>query len=248
TKAVLTLSKTDLHATELKLAVDDNGQARELRFVETSFELRVPTAVAPAVFEPEPVLLPAANTGGNGNVKEPVNPSLPLAVSPAAPAASSVLEVEILRQLDQAGALYGEQLSLNRTPQGHLVIQGIVDSAKRKAELRRSIAPFLSNPVVHFEVETAEEAAARQARQSGSSVSVDSVQIEQERAAPADTDLRTYFSSKGLSDRQIDQEVRGFSERALAHSRQARRHALALNQIVERFSSDDLRMMDADSR
>ncbi|HEY2972489.1 MAG TPA: RNA polymerase sigma factor, partial [Pyrinomonadaceae bacterium] len=78
-KATLTLSKVDLHATELTLIIEasDKGQSTnpqseirnpkfvEFRFVETSFERRPPEAVAPAVFEPDAVLL-GNDTGTRG--------------------------------------------------------------------------------------------------------------------------------------------------------------------------------------
>jgi hypothetical protein len=246
------LSRADLHATEQTLIVRQGDDVREFRFLEASFERRAPSTVAPKVFEPEPELLGESLTRRSGDARTLTesSPSLPVAESPAA--ASAALEMEVLRQLDQAGAFYGEQLSLSRTPDGQLVVQGVVDSAKRKGEIRQALASFLKNPAVRFEVETAEEAQQKQARQARrgnvGSPSVSSVEVEQERATPADGDLRTYFSGNRLSGAQLEQEVRRFSDRALAHARQARRHALALKQIVERFSVEDLRTMDDSSR
>jgi hypothetical protein len=250
-KATLTLSKTGLHATELTLVVDDNRQPVEFHFIEISFELRAPSAVAPAVFDPEPMLLAVFMKDEGDRAKDSADTSsISAPPAPSSAAASSALEIEILHKLDQAGALYGEQLSLTRSSQGQLVIQGVVDSSKRKGEIRQAVAPFLTNPAVRFEVETAEELAARQARrqQGNTSISVASVQIDQQRSTPAEGDLRAYLSSKGFTGQQLDQEVRNFADRVLAHSRQARRHALALKQIVERFSADDVRMMDAAAR
>ena len=244
-KGSLVLSKADLHAIEQTLTVRHGDDVREYRFLEASFERRAPSTVAPKVFEPEPELLASdAETRGRGDAES--------SSSPLSRAASAELEVEVLRELDKAGAFYGEQLSLARTPEGQLVVQGVVDSAKRKGEIRQALASFLKNPAVRFEVETAEEAERRQARQARreelSVPSVSSVEVEQGRATPADSDLRAYFSRQGLSGAQLEQEVRRFSDRALAHSRQARRHALALKQIVERFSAEDLRTMDDSSR
>jgi len=249
-KATLVLSKADLHATEQTLTVRQGDEIREYSFVEASFERRAPSTVAPKVFEPEPELLSPAELGSR-NSKPETSVTTP-GSQPPTPAATAALEVEVLRQLDQAGAFYGEQLSLARTPEGQLVVQGVVDSAKRKGEIRQALASFLKNPAVRFEVETAEEAERRQTRQArrgeSSLPSVSSVEVEQERATPADADLRAYFSRQSLSGAQLEQDVRRFSDRALAHARQARRHALALKQIVERFSADDLRTMDESSR
>ncbi len=275
-RATLTLSKADLRAIELVLLVPSeatngvrvttdqglesnrqsaigNRQWVEYRFVEASFERRAPSTVAPKVFEPEPELMSGPET--RNSKPETAAPALTSDLRPltSGVTASAGLEVEVLRQLDQAGALYGEQVSLARTPEGQLLVQGVVDSSKRKGEIRQALVSFLKNPAVRFEVETGEEAQQRQAREArraaeSSSASVSSVAVEQQRATPADGDLRAYFSGKGLSGPQLEQEVRRFSDRALAHARQARRHALALKQIVERFSAEDLSTMDESSR
>ena len=149
----------------------------------------------------------------------------------------------------------GDQLSVTRTPEGQLRVDGIVDTEKRKNEILQALAPVKSNPALRIDVETAAEAAAaqqrRQARQSANSgqVSVNNVEVETKTAIPAAADLRAYLATqKGLTGEAINEEIRRFAERALGHSRQARRHALALRQIVERFSAEDLRTLDEAAR
>jgi hypothetical protein len=64
---------------------------------------------------------------------------------------------------------------------------------------------------------------------------------------PVDADLRRYLRSKGVTDKQLDDEVSRLSNRMLNHSHQALFHAFAMKNLVERFSSDDLRSLDADA-
>ena len=145
----------------------------------------------------------------------------------------------------------GEQLKVTRTTEGSLHINGIVDTEQRKNEILQALAPVRNNPAVRIDVQTAAEAAARQARQSlnGSQLSVSSVDVDVKTGIPADADLRSYLSTqRGLSGETLNEEIRRFSERALGHSRQARRHASALKQIVERFSAEDLRTLDEPAR
>ena len=246
----LVLGRADLHAVEQTIVVRQGDEEREYRFVEASFERRSPNSVAPAVFEPEPLLLGAARpiTDASKSTVTPV-----AATSPTAPFfATPELELQVLKQLNQADAFYGEQISLTRTPEGRLRVQGIVETDKRKTEILQSLASLKRNPAVQIEVETVAEAAERQARQrttSDNPTEIGNVEVEVKSAIPVAPELRAYLSKqRGISGEALDEEVRRFADRVMARTRQARRHALALNQIAQRFSADDLRALDAESR
>jgi RNA polymerase sigma factor (sigma-70 family) len=239
-KASLTLSRSDLHATELSIVVrsnEANPQSREYRFVETSFERRPTNAVAPAVFEPDAELLSSAppNTLGPtpGSMAPTTGPQPPTPV-----VATPALEVEVLGLLNGAGAFMGEQLTVNRTPEGKLLVAGLVDTAERKAELLRALAAVRNNPAVRVEVETAAEAAQRERPKSPGSITVDRVEAT-EGTSPVYAELKKKFS---------DDEARRFADRILSRSLQARSHALALKQLAGRFSQTDLQTLSAADR
>ncbi|HLA12249.1 MAG TPA: sigma-70 family RNA polymerase sigma factor [Pyrinomonadaceae bacterium] len=249
-RASLVLGRADLHAVEQTLVVRQGEEVREYRFTETSFERRSLSSVAPAVFEPEPALL-GSSALESDKAKSVV--AADAASSTAAPfLATPELELQVLKQLNQADALYGEQISLTRTPEGRLRVQGIVETDTRKTEILQSLTPVRRNPAVQFQVETVAEAADRQARQraaSNSPTEIGTVEVEAESAIPAAVELRAYLSKqRGFSGGALDEEMRRFADRVMARTRQARRHALALNQIAQRFSADDLQALDADSR
>lgn len=258
--ARLVLGRGDLHVTEMTLLVRsnningqsaDHSQLREYKFLEASFERRAHTTVAPAVFEPEAELLGEMGTerprdGATTTMSPPVPTSL---------FASPELELEVLSRLNQAGAFYGEQISLTRTPAGELRVQGIVETDKRKSELLLALAYVKGNPAVQIQIETVAEAQAHQSRQARdqglteSSISLESIEVETKRAIAAELELRAFLSrQRGLSGDTLEQEVRRFTDRAMARTRNARRHALALKQIAERFSSDDLGALDEKAR
>jgi hypothetical protein len=246
------LGRTDLHALEETLVVLQGDELREYRFVEASFERYSPTSIAPAVFEPEPVLTNGDREITRNSERELVSraPNLPVPSSPSV--ATPDLEFQVLKQLNQADAFYGEQISLSREPGGQLQIQGIVETESRKNEILQALSFVKRNPAVQIQVETVKEAAERQARQGPSPsgpIEVGNVEVGTKSSVPAEPELRAFLSrQKGLSGEALDQEIRRYADRVMARTRQARRHALALKRIAERFSADDLRALDATAR
>jgi hypothetical protein len=256
--ATLILSKPDLHATQMKLVVraeDANPkseirspQLREYRFMETSFERHAPTTVAPAVFEPEPELLDTVTRRHGDTENITASPSLPISASPVV--ASAELEVEVLSLVNQSGGDLGDQVSVRRTPEGRLLVQGIVETDRRKEEVLRALAPVAGNPAVKLKVETVAEALRAQARSRNSASNPTSVELLESGNSkiPADAELRRYFAAKGMSGAQLDQSVNQFAARMVDRSLQALRHAGALNRLAQRFSIEQLRTLDPEAR
>ena len=251
TRATLMLSRSDLHATEQTLVVRHGSEERTYHYLETSFERRPVNAVAPAVFDPDPVLIGTdTETGRRGDAETvPGSPSLPVSVSPLA--ASPALEMEVVRLLDQAGAFGGEQVSVTRTPEGVLLVEGVLDTDQRKRELLTALAPVSRNPAVKIRIETQDDAMARRAKQKSgvvpSQITLDQVQVET-KAPPAYAELRRYITGRGVSADQTEREINAYAESVLAQSMRARQQARALKQLAGRFSQEELRMLDDESR
>jgi hypothetical protein len=264
-KASLTLSKADLHATELTLVMalqrnehgSGNGQATsskrqliEYRFTESAFERRAPDSVAPSVFEPDPeFLITSERSSVNPNRAKADTTTARPSSAPTHVLATAELEVEVLRLLNQANADTGEQINVTRTPDGPLKVQGLVDSEKRKGELLLALSTLSNNPAVTIEVNTIEEVLQRQPQRERP---VDEILVQQ--AAPSakalsiDTDLRRFFSQRGLSGDQLDREVTRFANRTLGRSRSALFRALALKRLAQRFSPEELRTLAPEAR
>jgi hypothetical protein len=140
--------------------------------------------------------------------------------------------------LNQANAFMGEQVSVTRTPEGKLLVSGLVETEERKSELLRALATVRNNPAVRIEVETVAQAAQRERPKSSGNITVERVEAT-EGTSPAYADLKKKFS---------EDEARRYADRVIARSRQARRHALALKQLAERFSLTDLRTLPESDR
>jgi RNA polymerase sigma factor (sigma-70 family) len=249
-KASLILGRDDLHATEQDLQVDRGGELFDYHFEEASIERRSSSSVPPAVFDPEPELL-----GPAGKRKESVSNALSKKVErPAKVMATIGLEVQVLDLLYEAGADMGEQVSVERTPEGKLRVEAILESDQRKGEILRSLNPVLRDPAVRLEVSTVSEALRQQARRqqrpeaTPAALTIETTGTVNARI-PVDSDLARYLSGrKAPAGRADEEEVRQYAARELHNSQQGMMHAYALRRLVNRFSKDDLRALDPDSR
>lgn len=250
-KASLTLSKADLHATELVLVVTTGKQQLiEYRFSESAFERRAPDSVAPSVFEPDPELLVTSERPSlEPNRAKAKTTTIAQPSAPAQFVATAELEVEVLRLLNQANADTGEQINVTRTPDGLLKVHGIVDTGKRKGELLLALSTLSNKPAVVIEINTVDEVLQRQPPKE---THVEEIPIQQEapsaRTLAIEPDLRNFFSQRGLPGDQLDREVTRFANRTIGKSRSALFRALALKRLAQRFSPEELRTLPPEAR
>lgn len=232
--ATLVLSRADLHATEQLLTVRQGSEVRLYGLVETSYERRPVSAVAPEVFEPEPELL-GERDGARRGAAESAGLSALAPVSPAPTVVTPATEVQVLELLNRAGVFMGDQVTVTRTPGGRLLVSALVDTAERKAEVLRALGPLRGNQAVAVEIQTVAEAEQRQGKSPNKSNPIDVTRVEaSEGTSPVYNELRQKFS---------DDEARRFADRVLSRSSQARSHALALKQLAGRFSLTDLQTL-----
>jgi hypothetical protein len=235
--ASLTLRRGDIHAIEQTLRVEENGGIRDYRYVEAAYERQAVDENIVRDFDVDPSL--------EHNLEPKAEPSL---TTPALVTATAELEVEVLQRLDSVSALLQNQASLQRTPEGTLLVQGVVPNEERKNELNRALAGFKHNPAVRVAISTPEEAEHRQGRTRSTPLQVQSVEIAVDEGQ-TNPDLRHYFATnRGLSKEQIDREVQRFSFNVLDHLAEAQRHVLALKEIVDPFSGSDLDSMAPQAR
>lgn len=269
-RATLTLNAGDLHVSEMTLVISANNEQAapekgtianqraasgdrklfECRFSALSIERHPANTISPTVFELEPELLSDTKKrelGDTGNDDLAASPHVPII-------ASADLEVELMRLLDQVGAFQGDQLSVTRTAAGTLLVQAVLDSPQRKAEILNSLRPLLNNPAVHLEIDTIAEATERRSRARPSvserlSASVSSEIVEVEKAAlPVDAELRHYFRSHGVSDDHLEAEMQRYATRVIDRSLQALLHGRALKQLANQFSPNALQSLDTAAR
>jgi hypothetical protein len=123
----------------------------------------------------------------------------------------------------------------------------LIQTAERKSEILQSLKSVAGNPAVKVEVSTVAEAQARQQQRRPANSTLEEVQITQQ-TVPVEAELRTYFSGRGLSGDQLEQQIKQLSARVINASTRARSHALAIKQIVERFSVADIQTMEPAAR
>lgn len=249
-KAVLVISRADLHVVEQVLVVERAGEVREYRFKESSLT-QLPASKTPqSVFQPEPELV-----GQNGRGAGPKNvlgipdaqaPSL--AESKVAPlVASADLEVEVAYLLHQIKADLGEQINVTRTPEGQLQVEGLVETDERKAAIVNALQPVIDNPAVKVRIQTIAEALKRRNQPRNASVTVAGGEIKETKIA-ADEDLRSYFDKQGIRGEQVDEEIRQFSGRVINRSNEAMRHAGALKRLAGQLAGKDMQALSTGAR
>lgn len=245
--AVIVLNKADLHAKEVTVVLRQGSDTREFRLIESVFEEKPTSGVAPTVFEPEAELLSSAKPGTRnakaGSVAAGFQPPAPVVASPA-------LEVEVLRLLNQAGADMGEQISVTRTHEGLLRVEGVVDTSQRKAEILGKLSSVASDPALRLEIETVADALKRQRSYRGSGGGV--VEVEGggslANSIPVDAELRRFYSARGMKGTELEDSINQFANQALNRSAKIMQHAWALKRLAARFSPGDLQNLEPEAR
>jgi RNA polymerase sigma factor (sigma-70 family) len=244
-EATLILRKSDLHPVEQTLVVQRGTELHEYRFAEASFERPPVSAVAPAVFRPDPELISEGAKAEVTRMKRDASFQPPsFALQP--PVATPEFEVEVAYVLDRFRARFGDQISLLRTPEGGLVVKGIVDTGKTREEILRALSPVINNPALTVQIDTVAEVLARPQQQRTDRVT--SHEFGSENAIPVYEELQRYFSQSSLEHDRVDQAVREFAARVVGRSRRVLSHAIELKQLKERFSAGQLAALTPDAK
>jgi DNA-directed RNA polymerase specialized sigma24 family protein len=176
------------------------------------------------------------------------------AASPSAvpPAVTAQLEIEALSLLAQSGGEVGEQVTVARTPEGRLRVEGLVETDARKAAILRAFAPLSQHPLVQIEIKTIAEALRESKPTSGKTTALPSqgsVAVREfsatENDVPAAAELRRYFAGAGD---EAEERVRQYARHMAAHATQTMLHAAELRRLAKRFSADELGALDGACR
>lgn len=260
--ASLILDRNDLNPRSETLVLKIGDETREYRFTDVRVERKPVHEVSPLLFFPEAKLLQ-----GETKVDKPVVET-PNAVTPETNSNTNInltntntsslnpkgatleTEVEVMKLLDSVNALSGEQISVARTANGQLKISGIVEGVQRKTEILNALAPVRKERGVVIEIETVEEATARQSAGKSSTVILnrENQMIDTEQLMPVDGELRSLLARRGVPPENIGQEMRAFANSVTAASRVLRRNALALKQIAERFTPAEVERLEPAKR
>jgi hypothetical protein len=243
----------DYHPIELNIKTKTADSEQEFDLVEQDFAVVSLKDVDPSVFA-DPTKIETASTVGTKSEPGTVVTGSPETADANTTAglpvpnvhATTADEVEVLDRLHQIGADISEQLTVTRTADGRLLVEGLVETDKRKSEILRALAPVSNNPALRIKVQTIEEAtrALQKQKQQTLPGTIDRVEVEK-GALPVDSDLREYFAKNGGD---TDEQIRRFASRILGHSQSALFQASALNRMANRFNADQLRTLDPAAR
>jgi hypothetical protein len=209
--------------------------------------------VQPDVFEIEKELSesPPAGTRTREIDSSPGTP----AVVTNLPLASTELEVDVAYLLNQANREGNEQVTLSRTSNGSLRVDGIVESEQRKMELLHALAPVNNNPAVKIEITSVE--AMKRGTVSPQTITIRDAE-DTANAIAVYNELRAYFNKTKTShtntiekqDREDepDEYVRAFSTNVVNRAYRVLFHAIELQRLANRFGKVDMRTVSSDAR
>ncbi len=239
-EATLAVRATDWHTFKEELRVQEESGEAEYELTETAFEIVSLATVDSKVFV-EGADTPSTTT-------TPLIAARSIAPDVSRPVSASLaLEIETLALLAQAGADLGEQISVTREPDGALKVEGIVETARRKEEILRALGAVMHEPAVRLDINTVEEALRQRPPQAQTGASV-TVAEAASNSIPADAELRRYLAVGGTAAGQMDEEVRRFANAVVNRSRQAMFHAAAMKRLADRFTLEQVRAFDEESR
>ena len=274
--ASLTVRGNDSHPLQQSFrVVTGDGATEDYEVRETSFAVLDLASLEPGFFndgetaaipadatKPPPIVaLPASNDSNavfNGNLVIKANEPTVSAntnTKTGAVAADADLEVEVISLLHSAGADTGEQVEVNRQANGPVVINGIVETEKRKKEIIAALRSVQENPAVRINVKTVEEAIAEQnqiaskLKQNNKNPSgVPNVQLEMRsvegKSFAAEAEVRAYFVKQGAGDDAVKKYAAG----VVSRSNEAMRYTYALRRLKAQFTPEQFKNLKPEAR
>lgn len=248
-EARMSVRASDYHPTRLYLKVKSAGGYQEFELVENEYEIVSLNSVSPELFAENETA--GTMEVGRTTVEEPtttptVSHDEPAMSSAEIVTATAETEINVLNALHQIGADVSEQLSVTRSANGLLEVQGIVETDSRKNEILQVLDEFKGNSAVRIHIQTIDEATRALANEKRHTQpgQVNTVEVNKGGLA-VDTELRKYFSSRGGD---VDNQIRQYASRIVNRSQTALFQASALNRMANRFTAEKLNELDPASR
>jgi len=246
-KATLTLDKSSLHAVDEKLIVQEGTVTREFRMSEGAL-LRLPAnTVDPSVFD---LNLPTSSVAPQPSVR----PRNTTSVDQQRVDALLGLQVETLYRLSHMSPELENQVRVERTRDGHIRVQGIVDSDERKREILSALSPILKYPAVKTELRTVWEALKAQSQDHPEPVIAQEVEVTNS-SIPVASELVRFFNKKwnqnldsgtqSAPQEWIERQIRELSSSVLDASHRSYLHAVALRSLMDELSPKEIDSLDS---
>jgi hypothetical protein len=257
-EARIVFRAADYHPIKLHIKLgSQSGYGQIFEITEDHFEVVSLKSLDPSIFSDPGKVETAANnlpgtrmeTNANTNTLDPTTSKSNAnheSGEPGPQATTAEAEVEVLDLLNKVGADISEQLSVTRTADGYLTVEGLVETSERKGEILKALSPVAGDRRVRIKIQTIEEAtlALQKRTEQSRPETVERVEIEKGGAA-IDPELREYFARQGGD---IDAQIRAFSSRVVNRSRSAVFQASALNRMSNRFTPSQIEALTPEAR
>ncbi|MDQ3748069.1 MAG: hypothetical protein M3367_03475 [Acidobacteriota bacterium] len=260
TFAEFSVRTRDWHPIKLKFEVQ-NDVPQSFELIETNFEIVSFSNLNPNILPPDEVLSvstaqpkpsPSVAESPENNEEIATNTNADIApintkTSEKPLIATAERELEVLRVLQDAKADLGEQISLERRADGRLYVNGIVETAERKAELTRALQSVADNRTVKINIQTVSEAVAQEKQTKKPDLMAAPKQLSvtvDDNAQEIAPELRRYFEKRG----DVESNAHKFSAQMVSRSRQTMSHAFALRNLANQFKAERVQNLSLEAR
>lgn len=229
----------DRHVAGQVFWIESDGEVRRYSYREVSYEERDIAPPGADVFSPDPGLAGRVSFGRRMPSLKDNSDFL------------AHLNLEAFALLSTVNADSGEQISIRRTPSQHLAISGVLASDERLAQVKAALSPLMTNPLVDITLWSAQhpDSIPASTRRKGAQTVLTAQSVEiNAQTIPAQERLKAYFSRRGHSGKDLDQQIETFSQDTLGHSSRALQQAWTLHTLASSFSTRDWQHMSADDR
>ncbi len=149
------------------------------------------------------------------------------------------------------------QVRVERTSDGHIRVQGIVDSDERKGEILSALGPILKSPAVRTNLQTVSEVLKAQSQDHAERVIAQEVEVANS-SIPVASELARYFNqkwkqnlssgSRSAPQAWIQDQIRELSSSVLDASHRSYLHAVALRGLMAGLTPKQIDSLDSTHR
>ena len=238
-EAALRGRRRDLHSVEEDLTLRDNGVSRRYRIVERIYESFSGSPTRGDVFSPDDQFVESSHSTKMRSLSPATDASAESTVPPEQ-------IVHALFLLSRVGADMNGETSVETRADGTLSVSGTVDSAGRRDEIQRALAPLRADPhvIIHFAIADELQQASRGRHHARIAQLVEPV----DGAIPLDLKVRRMLSEQGTPASELDDAVRHLSQKILQSSDTLQQHAWALDRIAECLTPEELATLSLEVR
>ena len=216
-------------AVEQRFQVQTARGARQLRFIQESYDLKPAHSVPDDTFDPD-------SAGGSASRRGRFAPGTH-GLAEGGGVELADLEIQVLYVLRALDADTGVPIEVTRTPAGQVKVEGVVTSDSLRRQIDTQLRSLGSLHLLQLKI----AASGRALHSAAASLPrMEAYEASQTRFI-ADTPVRQSFESQGFAGEDLNRAVQQFSLDALTHAQKALQHGYALDRLGNVATSGELR-------